>query len=80
MSSISKIYQNSEENNPNKKIYDIGAKFENVYVSDNNGYTLAELYNYLKNFFNKGTFTMYSDTEPTNQNVKVWFDTNVISQ
>ena len=80
MSSISKIYQNSEENNPNKKIYDIGAKFENVYVNDSNGYTLAELYDYLKNFFSKGTFIMYSNTEPANQNVKIWFDTKVISQ
>lgn len=79
MSNISKIYQNSEENNPNKHIYDIGAKFENVFLDDNNGYSLADLYEYLKDYFTKGIFSNYTTSEPQNQNIKVWFDTTVVA-
>ena len=77
MSRIVKISQkNSDES------FDFGATFDNVtYEWEENGitkyFTLKELYDYLKNFFDNGTFVMYSENEPKNSNVKVWYDTKV---
>jgi hypothetical protein len=66
MSRISQIQQNNSEDK-----FDLGATFDNVFVSETNGYTLADLYEYLQNYFNNGTFVMYSENEPLNQLVKV---------
>lgn len=69
---ISQIrYNGSSEEN----IFNLGATFDNVFLSDSNGYTLAELYTYLKEYFNEGIFTMYSQKEPEYINVKIWYDT-----
>lgn len=76
MSKITKIYQN---NNPNEK-YDFGTTFDNVsydYEENNNqrSFSLTKLLNYLKDFFDKGTFVMYSSKEPLDTRVKVWYQT-----
>ena len=60
--------------------FDFGATFDNVTCDwEEDGitkfFTLKQLYDYLKNFFNDGTFVMYSEKEPKNSNVKVWYDT-----
>ena len=70
---ISKIQYNGE--NANERIFNLGATFDNVFLSDNNRYTLKELYTYLKKYFNEGIFTMYSKKEPEYPNVKIWYDT-----
>ena len=76
MSRITKISQDSSN-----QTFDFGATFDNVIYEwkENNTtkfFTLKTLYEYLKNFFNKGTFVMYSKNEPKNLNVKIWYKTN----
>ena len=66
---ISQIRYNNE--NSEEGTFNLGATFDNVYLSNNNGYTLAELYTYLKEYFNEGIFTMYSQKEPEYINVKI---------
>ena len=82
MSRITQIYQNGKENDK----YDIGATFENVTYDykNNNGetkrFTLKELYEYLKNFFNNGDFVKYSDSEPQSERIKIWYDTKITTE
>ena len=76
MSRITQIYQNGKENDK----YDIGATFENVtydYKNNNNEikrFTLKDLYKYLKSFFNNGAFIKYSNSEPQDERIKIWYD------
>lgn len=77
MSRIVKISQNNSDES-----FDFGTTFDNVtYEWEENDitkyFTLKELYLYLKDFFDNGTFVMYSEDEPKNSNVKVWYDTKV---
>ena len=82
MSRITQIYQNNKENDK----YDIGATFENVtydYKNSNNEtkrFTLKDLYEYLKKFFNNGDFVKYSDSEPTSKRIKIWYDTSTTTE
>lgn len=71
---ISQIRYNNE-NSGEEGTFNLGATFDNVYLSNNNGYTLAKLYAYLKGYFDEGIFTMYSQKEPEYTNVKIWYDT-----
>lgn len=75
MSRITKIqYNNSQD------IYNFGATFDDIIYKENNTqkyFTLTHLYNFLKNFFNNGTFMMYSDKEPADQRVKIWYNTSI---
>ena len=80
MSRITKIRQNNSQDD-----YNIGTTFDHVvYDYQENGtikrFTLTELYTYLKNFFNNGSFIMYSNSKPKNTKVKVWYDTTVTSE
>jgi len=78
MSRITQIYQNGSTDK-----YDIGATFENVTYDykDNNDetkrFTLKDLYEYLKKFFNNSDFVKYSDSEPRNERIKIWYDTKI---
>lgn len=54
----------------------LGTTFENVTYSDTDSYTLKDLYDYLVAFFDQDMFSMYSDTAPTNEHIKVWYDTS----
>lgn len=76
MSRITQIYQNGKENDK----YDIGATFENVTYDYDNGkrFTLKDLYEYLKNFFNNSTFIKYSESVPRDTRIKIWYDTKEI--
>ena len=56
MSKITKILWDSREDDQ-KIEYDISTTFDNVVVSEDNGYTLKKLYDYLINFFTKGSFS-----------------------
>jgi len=78
MSRITQIYQNGKESDK----YDIGATFENVTYDYDNGkrFTLKDLYEYLKKFFNNGTFIKYSKTAPQDERIKIWYDTKVESE
>lgn len=72
---ITQIQYNDEANSTD---YNLGVLSENVFIEENNNtYTLKNLYENLKNFFtnNKSAFAMYSNTEPTNSNVKIWYQT-----
>ena len=79
MSRITQIYQNGKEDDK----YDIGATFENVtydYKNSNDEikrFTLKDLYEYLKKFFNNSTFVKYSDSEPQDERIKIWYDTKI---
>jgi len=78
MSRITQIQQNGSTDK-----YDIGATFENVTYDYNNGtkrFTLKDLYEYLKRFFNNGTFVKYSNAEPQDERIKIWYDTTVESE
>ena len=74
MSRITKIQQNSFDGNG--KIYNIGATFDNVFLDKDDGFTLKDLYDKLKSFFNNdnASFMMYSKEEPKNDHVKVWYE------
>lgn len=74
MSKITKILWSSKEDDQ-KIEYDISTTFDNVVVSEDNGYTLKKLYDYLINFFTKGSFSVYSKNEPKNTQVKEWLQT-----
>lgn len=83
MSRVTKIRQNNAPQEDEG--YDFGATFDNVtYDYTENGvtkrFTLTHLYEYLKNFFDNGTFVMYSNSEPADSRVKVWYDTTVESE
>lgn len=77
MSRVTKIRQNNAPQDDEG--YDFGATFDNVTYdyTDNNGvtkrFTLTHLYNYLKNFFDNGTFVMYSKKKPKDPRVKIWY-------
>lgn len=59
--------------------YDIGVSSDNVVIQDDsNKFSLTQLYNYLKNFFNKVHLLVSSSEEPTKDQVKIWLDTNPI--
>jgi len=78
MSRITQIQQNGSTDK-----YDIGTTFENVTYDYNNGtkrFTLKDLYEYLKRFFNNGTFVKYSETAPQNERIKIWYDIKVDSE
>ena len=78
MSRITQIQQNGSTDK-----YDIGTTFENVTYDYNNGtkrFTLKDLYEYLKRFFNNGTFVKYSNAEPQDERIKIWYDTTIESE
>ena len=78
MSRITQIQQNGSTDK-----YDIGATFENVTYDYSNGtkrFTLKDLYEYLKRFFNNGTFVKYSNAEPQDERIKIWYDTTIESE
>lgn len=59
--------------------YDIGVSSDNVAIQDeSNKFSLTQLYGYLKNFFNKVHLLVSSSEEPTQDQVKIWLDTNQI--
>lgn len=78
MGRITKIQQNSVDGQSGET-FNIGATFDNVFMNPQNNFTLQDLYDQLDNFFNneRGAFTMYSNLEPKNTHVKVWYDTQV---
>ena len=55
--------------------FDLGATFENVFLSDKDNFSLKDFHDYVKDYFNQDMFMIYSDTEPAADNVKVWYDT-----
>lgn len=52
--------QNIEEN------FSIGIPFDRVYDNDNNNFSLLNLVQILKTFFNRQAFMLYSQKKPTN--------------
>lgn len=66
------------------KDFELGVPFKNVFLErqGTNGrefYTLQSFFNYLVEFLNNTSFINYSDTEPTADNINVWYDTNIIT-
>lgn len=65
---ISKVESQNES-------FDLGATFNNVFLSDEDDLTLKEFYEYVKDYFDQDMFMMYSEDEPAADNVKIWYDT-----
>ena len=63
---ISKLQVTKKNNNTySKEFIPIGAYSDNVIISDNNEkFSLTQLYNYLKNFFNNKMFSWYGYNLP----------------
>ena len=68
--------------NNGKTQYELGSLFKNVYLGTDEkdpnkmiNYTLEDLYNELKEYFNNNSFISYSKNEPTAQQIKVWYQT-----
>ncbi len=55
----------TEQNTYESEIMDIGVNSDNVAILDsNNKFSLTQLYNYLKNFFNSQIFSWYGENTP----------------
>jgi hypothetical protein len=73
MGKVSKIRYNQDSSE-----YNIGTTFDNIYLSDTNGFTLLEFFNKVKTFFSKSMFMQYGNSMPANSNVVVWYDTQEV--
>lgn len=69
------------EHNPITKLesqgesFNLGANFNNVYLNDDNDFSLLDLYNHYNDFLNANLYAAYGNTEPTANNINVWYDT-----
>lgn len=55
-----------------EETFPIGVYSENVIILDDEKvFSLAQLYNYLKNFFNNKIFSWYGSSLPTNNNDQI---------
>lgn len=54
--------------------FNLGATFENVFLDTENNYTLKDFFEYMKTFLNKPFFIQYSENQPLNDSIKVWYD------
>lgn len=52
--------------NNNETTYDLGVPASQVYKDESNSFSLADLYTYLKKFFEKQSFMHYSSIQPPN--------------
>lgn len=73
MTIINKIQFKEHKEGVEDKIYDVGATFDNVVLSQDDSFSLKDLYTHIKSFFEKDMFMMYSKKEPKQTNVKVWY-------
>lgn len=72
---INKIFlKTGSEGNRTTTEFNIGTTFDQVYYSDNNGFTLTDLSTFLKHFFNSQMFMRYCGGEPSSQKVMEWFE------
>lgn len=55
--------------------FGLGATFDNIFLSEEDDFTLKDFHDYIKQYFNQDMFMMYSENEPAADNVKVWYDT-----
>lgn len=67
------IYQKGEEGNEIKTPFPLGTTFDKVYDTTNKGFSLQQLANNLKNFFNRPGFMIYSTVTPNNNSNIVEF-------
>lgn len=73
------------EHNPITKLksrgesFNLGANFDNVYLSDTNDFSLLDLYNHYNNFLNADLYAAYGNIEPTADNINVWYDTTEVN-
>ena len=51
--------------------FDLGANFDNVYLNDDNDFSLLDLYNHYNKFLNANLFAAYGTDEPTVDNINV---------
>lgn len=69
------------ERNPITKLtsqeeqFDLGVNFKNVYLNDNDDFSLEDLYNHYKQLTGANLFAAYSENEPAAYNVNIWYDT-----
>lgn len=61
----------------NGNTYDIGATFGNVFVDDNNSWSLQNLYEYLERFLKSPLFEYYGKNTPELDNINIWYDTTI---
>lgn len=70
---ITKIKRKNDSSSSSE--FNIGTFFENVLHTADNGpdFSLNDFYNHYANFINNGTFMMYSEKEPKEEQVKIWW-------
>lgn len=70
---ITKIKRKNDSSSSSE--FNIGTFFENVlHTTDNEpDFSLNDFYNHYANFINNGTFMMYSEKEPKEDQVKIWW-------
>lgn len=56
----------------------MGANFNNIYLDDNNDFSLLDLYNHYNDFLNANLYAAYGENEPTTKNINVWYDTTEV--
>lgn len=68
---ITKEVENNENLSQETETFPIGVYSENVIIKDNTkNFSLTQLYNHLKTFFNNGAFSWYGFSLPSN-NTKI---------
>lgn len=58
--------------------FNMGANFNNIYLDDNNDFSLLDLYNHYNDFLNANLYAAYGENEPTTKNINVWYDTTEV--
>lgn len=53
--------------------YDIGATFDNVFLGEDDNFSLKDLYDYMNDYFTNGQYIRYSVEAPVSTNVKIWY-------
>ena len=62
------------EGNRTTTEFNIGTTFDQVHYSNTNGFTLANLSNFLKKFFNSQMFMRYCGKEPASYKIMEWYE------
>lgn len=58
--------------------YDLGTTFDNIFVSNDNFWSLKDFYDYVNRFVRSPFFEQYGETEPIQNNINVWYDTTTV--
>ena len=58
--------------------FNVGANFSNVFLDDNNDFSLFDLYEHYNEFLKANLYVAYGKKTPTAKNINVWYDTTEV--